>query len=96
MSGATILDGVVTALIALSVTAVMACALTGRSRATHYRRASLPAPKTNPVTHQAERAKPPSMQSEDERAGLLAVINSAQYADLSICQIWARELDEDR
>ncbi|TFD09387.1 hypothetical protein [Cryobacterium sp. TMT1-66-1] len=95
MSGATILDGAFTALIAPSVTAVMACALTGRSRATHYRRANPPAPKTNPVA-QAERAKPPSTLSEDERAGVLAVINSAQYADLSICQTWARELDEDR
>ena len=45
---------------------------------------------------QSERAKPPSTLSQDERAGVLAVINSAQYADLSICQIWARELDEDR
>lgn len=29
-----------------------------------------------------------------ERAQVLTVINSAQYADLAICQIWARELDE--
>jgi hypothetical protein len=52
VSGATILDGAstaFTALIALSVTAVMACALTGRSRATHHRRANPPAPKTNPA-----------------------------------------------
>lgn len=45
---------------------------------------------------QAERAKPPSTLSADERANVLAVINSTAYADLSICQIWARELDEDR
>jgi hypothetical protein len=29
-----------------------------------------------------------------ERAHVLAVINSPPYADLAICQIWARELDE--
>jgi transposase InsO family protein len=34
--------------------------------------------------------------SADERANVLEVINSEQYKDLSICQIWARELDEDR
>lgn len=44
----------------------------------------------------AERAKPPSTLSDTERDSVLAVINSAAYADLSICQIWARELDEDR
>ncbi|WP_280676365.1 hypothetical protein [Cryobacterium sp. CG_9.6] len=93
--GATILDGAFTALIALSVTAVMTCALSGWSPASQYRSADPPAPKTNPVT-QAERAKPPSTLFEDERAGVLAVTNSAQYADLSICQIWAREPDADR
>jgi len=95
MSVKAILDEAFTALIALSITIVTACALTGRSRATHYRRLNPPPLKADPVP-QAERAKPPSTMSDVERAGVLAVINSDQYADLSICQIWARELDEDR
>ncbi len=47
-----------TSLIALAVTAATACALTGRSRATHYRRLNPPMLKTDPVP-QSERAKPP-------------------------------------
>jgi len=95
VSATMVLDDAFTALLALSLTVVMACALTGRSRATHYRRLNPPAAKADPVP-QAERAKPPSTLSQDERDGVLAVINSPAYADLSICQIWARELDEDR
>ena len=95
MSAKTILDEAFTALIALSVTVVVACRLTGRSRASHYRRVNPPPAKAAPIP-QAERAKPPSTLSPDERANVLAVINSEQYSDLSICQIWARELDEDR
>ena len=95
MSAGTILDEAFTALIALSITVVLACRLTGRSRASHYRQANPPARRPDPVP-QAGRAKPPSTLSDTERAKVLAVINSTAYADLSICQIWARELDEDR
>ena len=95
MNATTILDEAFTALIALSVTVVAACRLTGRSRASHYRRVNPPLAKTAPVP-QGERAKPPSTLSKEERANVLAVINSVQYSELSICQIWARELDEDR
>ncbi len=96
MSVDTVLDAAFAELIALSLPVVAACALTGRSRATHYRRAKPPVVwKADPVPH-AERAKPPQTLSEDEREDVLAVINSPVYADLSICQIWARELDEDR
>jgi putative transposase len=91
----TIMDEAFTALIALSITVVFACRLTGRSRATHYRQANPPAPRADPVP-QAGRAKPPSTLSDTERAKVLEVINSEPYKDLSICQIWARELDEDR
>ena len=91
----TILDEAFTALIALSISVVLACRLTGRSRATHYRQANPPSLKTDPAPH-AERAKPPSALSDTERANVLAVINTVAYRDLSICQIWARELDEDR
>lgn len=95
MTADTLLDDAFTELISLQLTIVAACALTGRSRATHYRRVSPLARKAAPVPH-AERAKPPSTLSEGERATVLTVINSPAYADLSICQIWARELDEDR
>lgn len=95
MTAESILDDAFTTLLGLQVTVVAACALTGISRATHYRRVNPPGPKTDPIPH-AERKKPPSTLSEDERGNVLAVINSPTYADLSICQIWARELDEDR
>lgn len=95
MTADSILDDAFTELIALDVSVVQACTLTGRSRATHYRRANPPARKIAPV-HQNERAKPPSTLTADERARVLMVIDAPGYADLSICQIWARELDEDR
>jgi len=95
VTAGTVLDDAFTALIGLAVTVVAACALTGRSRATHYRRISPPVRKIDPIP-QAARAKPPSTLSETERGQVLAVINSPAYQDLSICQIWARELDEDR
>jgi len=95
VSAGSILDDAFTALIGLAVTVVAACALTGRSRATHYRRLSPPVRKVDPIP-QAARAKPPSTLSDTERGRVLAVINSPAYQNLSICQIWARELDEDR
>ena len=91
----TILEDAFASLIALAVTVVTACALTGRSRATHYRRLNPPVVKVDPVP-QSQRVKPPSTLSEAERENVLTVINTPAYQDLSICQIWARELDEDR
>ena len=95
MSADTLLDDAFAELIALSLPVVAVCALTGRSRATHYRRVSPPARTSDPIP-QADRAKPPSTLSVHERARVLDVINQPSYQDLSICQIWARELDEDR
>jgi putative transposase len=48
--------------------------------------------------HGPRRARrlPPSTMSDDERAEILAVLNSALYRDLAIGQVWARELDEGR
>lgn len=68
-----------------------ACALIGRARATHYRHRKPPVqgpskPRRTPDNGQALTA--------GERAQVLAVINTPKYADLAICQIWARELDE--
>lgn len=66
------------------------CELIGRSRATHYRRVAGPVhgprrPRTVPDNGQA--------LSAAEREAVLEVINRDCYADLSIGQIWVRELD---
>ncbi|WP_405181037.1 IS3 family transposase [Nocardia sp. NBC_01377] len=68
-----------------------ACTLIGRSRATHYRHQRPPIQGPEPA-----RAVPDNGQAltAAERAHVLTVINSPPYADLAICQIWARELDE--
>jgi transposase InsO family protein len=68
-----------------------ACRLTGRSRATHYRRLNPPAPK-----ERSPRPAPPSALSPVERAEVLALLNRPEYADLPPAQVWARELDEGR
>ncbi len=69
-----------------------ACALVGRSRATHHRQAH-PAPRVHGPWPKAHH---PGELCEAERAGVLAVLNSAAYADISVAQVWARELDEGR
>ena len=69
--------------------------LTGWSRASHYRRLNPQAGVAAPIP-QSQRAKPPSTLSEAELATVLEVINSVPYQNSSICQIWARELDDDR
>jgi hypothetical protein len=65
-----------------------ACRLTGRSRATHYRRIN-PRPKPAP----SPRPAPASALSPAERAKILALLNRPEYADLPPAQVWARELD---
>ena len=49
MSVGMIMDTAFTELLALSLTVVAACVLTGRSRATHYRRVNPPARKADGV-----------------------------------------------
>lgn len=68
------------------------CVLVGRSRATHYRHAHPPLHGPAPA-----RAAPGNAQalSAAERESVLAMISNPAYADLSIGQIWARELDAD-
>ncbi|CAO5229563.1 transposase [Frankia sp. AgKG'84/4] len=39
---------------------------------------------------------PPAALADTERAQVLAVLNSPEYADLAIPQVWARELDAGR
>ena len=67
-----------------------ACVLTGRARATHYRHARGPVHGPAPA-----RQVPANGQAltGTERAAVLALISTEAYADLSIGQIWARELD---
>ncbi|MGH7262209.1 MAG: DDE-type integrase/transposase/recombinase, partial [Nitrospiraceae bacterium] len=68
-----------------------ACTLLGLPRSSLYRRRNpppsvIPAPRP-PAAH-------PAALSDHERAGLLAVLNSARFADRSPAQIWATLLDE--
>ena len=82
-----------TELRAVPVPVTHACALLGRARATHYRHARGRLHGPRPA-----RSLPDNGQalSGTERAAVLTLINSPAYADLSIGQIWARELDEGR
>jgi len=70
-----------------------ACALIGRSRATHYRHRQPPVHGPAPA-----RVVPDNGQALTpvEREAVLALINTEANAELSIGQIWARELDEGR
>jgi len=69
------------------------CALTGISRATHYRHAHPYGPIHGPWL---PRTPPPNALSSLERARVLALLSSPVYVDLAIPQVWARELDEGR
>ncbi len=68
-----------------------ACALTGRARATHYRRAVGPVLGPRPW-----RPSPPNALSDAEREEVLALLRSPAYCDLAVAQVWARELDAGR
>lgn len=71
-----------------------ACAVLGRSRATHYRRRH---PKADSVVvTQRRRAAQPRALSETERAGVLEVLHSPRFADESPATVWATLLDEGR
>ena len=72
-----------------------ACTLTGRARASHYRRLRPPAVRRPPIP-QSERRAPTQALSPVERAAVLGVLNTVGNADLSIGQVWVRELDEGR
>ena len=75
------------------VTTKSACALIGRPRATHYRKLLGPVqgPKPRRMVPDNGQALTPA-----ERDAVLELINTEKYADLSIGQIWTRELDEGR
>ena len=66
-----------------------ACALLGRSRASHYRAKNPPPPR--PRTPRPALA---NKLSAAERAHVLAVLTSQRFADKSVAQVWATLLDE--
>ncbi|MGH3575035.1 MAG: IS3 family transposase [Pseudonocardiaceae bacterium] len=68
-----------------------ACTLLGVSRSSLYRRRNPPPAATStPRTPGAH----PAALGDDERAGLLAVLNSERFADRAPAQVWAILLDE--
>ena len=82
-----------TALRGAGVPVTRACTLIGRARATHYRHARGPVHGPRPPRQVPDNGQ---ALSAGERAVVLTLINTAVYADLSIGQIWVRELDEGR
>ena len=78
----------------------MACALLGRSRASHYRaekearrRSTVPfGPEPAPV--RAPRPNPPNALSPAERQRVLGVLTEPRFADKAVAQDWAVLLDE--
>lgn len=67
-----------------------ACAVLGKSRATHYRR-QRPRPA---VTARAPRPTPANALTPAERASVLATLNHESFVDKSVAQVWATLLDE--
>lgn len=82
----------VTALTVL-VGVVAACALVGLSRATHHRATNPKPPMQGP--REAPRAHPAALEAH-ERAAVLSLLDSDTYADVSVAQVYARELDVGR
>lgn len=72
----------------------VACAVLGRSRATHYRRRR---PNTDPaVVTERRRAAQPRALSGTERAEVLETLHSERFVDESPATVWATLLDEGR
>ena len=70
-----------------------ACALTGISRATHYRHRHGTGRRHGPWL---ARTPPPATLDATERQAVLDLLAGPAYRDLAIPQVWARELDEGR
>lgn len=77
-------------ILAAHVGVVSACALVGRSRATHHRVASPKPRQHGPWPKPAH----PAELSEQERTTVLELLTSEKYAEMAPAQVWARELDE--
>lgn len=71
---------------------VDACRLAGRSRATHHRHANPRPPRQGP----RRKAAHPAELTTVEREAVLALFAGQAYADMSVNQVWARELDQGR
>jgi len=86
--------------LAVLTSIAMACALLGRSRASHYRackeserRAALPfGPEARP--EKPARPTPPNALSDAERDRVLGVLTQPRFADKAVAQTWAVLLDE--
>ena len=66
-----------------------ACALLGKSRATHYRHQQ-PKPERTPEA----RPEPANKLTDAERQQVLDVFHCPEHADRSVAQVWATLLDE--
>lgn len=66
-----------------------ACAATGRSRASHYRRQAPPA-----APRRAARPAPPNKLTEAETAAILKALRSPRFVDCSPAQVYYTLLDE--
>jgi len=85
--------GAAVAELAGQVGTARACALLGRSRATHYRQAQ--AAVTGPVHGPARpRASPANALTPAERDRVLQLLTSEQYRDKSVAQTWVTLLDD--
>ncbi len=68
-----------------------ACALSGRSKATHYRALAGPVHGPRPA-----RGTPPNALTPEERDRVLRLLRSPGYRDLAVAQVWAMLLDDGR
>jgi len=85
--------GAAVAELAGQVGTARACALLGRSRATHYRQVQ--AAVTGPVHGPARpRASPANALTPAERDRILQLLTSEQYRDKSVAQTWVTLLDD--
>jgi putative transposase len=85
-----VIDAAFTDLVALTSTK-RACAVLGKSRATHYRRQR---PRLAAGGPRAVRALPPNALTSTERATVLATLRHESFVDKSPAQVWATLLDE--
>lgn len=68
-----------------------ACALLGKSRATHYRRMK---PKQSKTSDPVVRRMPTNALTPAEREQVAAVLHEGRFADKAPAQVWATLLDE--
>lgn len=68
------------------------CALTGINRSTLYRRRTPKPPRTE-TREPAARPAPPNALTAEQRDELIAVLNSEEFRDKSVRQVWAALLD---